>query len=221
MFAIVFATGSRTTLIVVIVGIILAFLCGRRIATSAAIMAIVAAPFLYMLLVFTDTVSQVLGRGQDVQQLSTLSSRTVAWDAVLATPFDSWAKWIGIGLAAKTVPVQERWRDQQVLDSSWVSIIAQAGIIGTLLLVIWIVITSVESLRRPGMRAIIAPLFVTLLIRSLTESGLIDSSATFLLFLTISLILEPGTMFPGRAKPALPYQLAAPLPIARRQTTHA
>lgn len=216
MLAIVFATQSRTTLLVAVIGIVLTLFLSRRIARSTAIVTIATVPVLYVLLTFTDTVVQIFARGQGLDQLTTLSSRTVAWDAVLATPVDSWAKWIGIGLAAKTVPVQQPWRIEQVLDSSWVSVIAQAGVIGTVLLVIWIVVTSVESLRRPGMRAVMIPLLVMLLIRSFTESGLIDSSATFLLFLTISLILEPGTMFPGRPKPEHPYQLAAPLPIAQR-----
>ncbi len=219
MLAIVVATQSRTTLVVVVIGVVLAFLYGRRIATSTAIVAIIAAPFAYVVLAFTSIVSQVLARGQGIQQLTTLSSRTVAWDAVLAIPFDSWGKWLGVGLAAKTVQVQQQWRNQQVLDSSWVSVIAQAGIIGTVLLAIWIVFTAVESLRRPDLRAIATPLLAMLLVRGFTESGLVDSSATFLLFLTLSLLLEPGTTFPGRVKTASAYQLAVPLPIERREKT--
>jgi O-antigen ligase len=216
LFAIVFATGSRTALVVVIVGVILALVFnGRRLPLSTAIMTIVALPLAYALLAFTNTATQVLSRGQSIQELSTLSSRTVAWDAVLAVPIDSWAKWIGNGLAAKTVAVQQRWRDVQVLDSSWVSVIAQAGIIGTILLVIWIVVTSVESLRRSPLRAIAVPLLVMLLIRSFTESGLIDSSPTFLVFLALSLILEPGSSSPGPGTGLRPYRLAEPLPIDR------
>ncbi|MCU1523335.1 MAG: hypothetical protein JWO18_229, partial [Microbacteriaceae bacterium] len=169
MLAIVVATQSRTTLVVVVIGVVLAFLYGRRIATSTAIVAIIAAPFAYVVLAFTSIVSQVLARGQGIQQLTTLSSRTVAWDAVLAIPFDSWGKWLGVGLAAKTVQVQQQWRNQQVLDSSWVSVIAQAGIIGTVLLAIWIVFTAVESLRRPDLRAIATPLLAMLLVRGFTE----------------------------------------------------
>lgn len=221
MISIVVYTESRTALIVVMVGVALALLCGRKVAPSTAIVAIVAAPILYAVVTFTDTATQLLARGQNVQELSTLSSRTVAWEAVLARPFDSWGKWIGVGLAAKTVAVQQRWRNEQVLDSSWVSVIAQAGIIGATLLVIWIVITSIESLRRRELRAVAAPLLAMLLIRGFTESGLIDSSATFLLFLTVSLILEPGTRFPGRSKPQPRYQLAAPLPIESRQNSPA
>jgi hypothetical protein len=218
---IIFETGSRTALIVVVIGIALAFVCGGRLAASTAVITIAAIPFAYALVAFTDTIATLLARGQSVEELSTLSSRTVAWQAVLATPFDSWAKWIGVGIAAKTVEVQQRWRDVQVLDSSWVSVIAQAGIIGTLLLVIWMVWTTVESLRSRSFTALTTPLMAMLIIRSFTENGVIESSTTFMLFLAVSLILEPGTRFPGRMKPERPYALAEPLPIARREKTFA
>jgi hypothetical protein len=218
---IVFATGSRTALIVVFVGIACAFLAGGRLPASTAIMTIAVIPFAYALVVFTDTVATTFARGQSIEQISTLSSRTVAWQAVLSTPTDSWAKWIGIGLAAQTVEVQQRWRDVQVLDSSWVSVIAQAGVIGTLLLVIWCVMTSVESVRTRGLSALTTPLLIMLLIRSFTENGLIESSPTFLLFLAISLVLEPGTKFPGKTTRGIEYPLAIPLPALRAERVHA
>ncbi|QNE48063.1 O-antigen ligase family protein [Glaciihabitans sp. INWT7] len=215
--AIVFATGSRTALIVVVVGIALAFLCGGRLAASTAIVTIAAIPFAYGLVAFTDTISTVLARGQTVEQISTLSSRTVAWEAVLSTPWDSWAKWIGVGLAAKTVEVQQRWRDVQVLDSSWVSVIAQAGIIGTVLLLIWMVWTTVEAVRTPSLSALAVPLMVILIVRSFTENGVIESSTTFMLFLSISLLLEPGTRFPSPLSHPVRYQMVEPLPVMKRE----
>jgi O-antigen ligase len=216
---IIFATGSRTTLIVTVVGIGLTLLFARRIAVSTAIASIVAVPFFYVIAAFTGTVATLLARGETIDQISTLNSRTVAWEAVLATPVDSWDKWIGVGLAAKTVAVQQLYRDVQVLDSSWVSVIAQAGIIGTVLLVIWFVTTSWESFRRSALTPIAVPLMAILLIRSFTENGLIESSPTFMLFLAISLFLEPASRMAGNEKRAAPYQLASPLPILRRDRT--
>ncbi|MCU1421123.1 MAG: hypothetical protein JWN36_774, partial [Microbacteriaceae bacterium] len=52
-----------------------------------------------------------------------------------------------------------------------------------------------------------------------TENGLIESSPTFMLLLALSLVLEPGPRYPGRARPQRPYALAEPLPIARRERT--
>jgi O-antigen ligase len=115
--------------------------------------------------------------------------------------------------------VQQLYRDVQVLDSSWVSVIAQAGIIGTVLLVIWFVTTSWESFRRSALTPIAVPLMAILLIRSFTENGLIESSPTFMLFLAISLFLEPASRMAGNEKRAAPYQLASPLPILRRDRT--
>src|SRR5690606_27210656 len=129
-------------------------------------------------------------RGQSYEEPVAVSSRTGAWEVGLATALDQWEKWIGIGLAAKLVPVQERWRDEQVLDSSWVSILAQAGLIGTVLLLAWVVMTSAESIRRRDLAALTTPLLAVILIRSITENGLIESSPTFVLFLTIALVLE-------------------------------
>jgi hypothetical protein len=215
--AIVLATGSRTSLLVVVVGIVLVLLHSSRLPASTAIAGIAAVPVLVGLLALNDSVSQALSRGQNAQELLTLSARTVAWEAVLSTPFDTWDKWIGVGLASKTVEVQERWRDVQVLDSSWVSSIAQAGVIGTILLAVWVIWTLADSVRNRELRAITTPLLVLVLIRSFTENGLYESSATFVLFLVLALVLEPTTRFPVAATVPTRYLLAAPLPHTTRE----
>lgn len=206
LLAIVLATGSRTSLAVALLGILLVLLHVRRLPPSVMIAAIATVPAVYALFAFTDGAAQSLSRGQSLDEIATLSSRTVAWEAVLATPVDTWDKWIGVGLAAKLVPVQERWRDEQVLDSSWVSVIAQAGLIGTVLLLAWVVMTVAASLRRRDLAALTTPLLAVILIRSFTENGLIESSATFVLFLAVALVLERSqkendrvsTLAPGR-----------------------
>ncbi len=215
--ALIFATGSRTALVVVLLGVVVAFLCAGRLPISTVVATIAVFPFAYAVVAFTNTVANLFSRGESITQIATLNSRTVAWEAVLATPFDSWAKWIGVGLAAQTVAVQQRWRDIQVLDSSWVSVIAQAGIIGTLLLVIWMVATGIESLRNTQLTALTTPLFVMLFVRSFTENGLIESSPTFVLFFALSMILERRTHFPSRRLESRRYQLATLLPITRRE----
>ena len=216
LFALVLATGSRTSLIVIVLGIVLAFVVGGRVPISTTIATIAIFPFAYGLVAFTDTVAKALSRGQSIEEISTLSSRTVAWQAVFATPFDSWPKWIGVGLAAQTVAVQQRWRDVQVLDSSWVSVIAQAGIIGTLLLIIWTVTTGADSLRSLRLTAITTPLFLMLVLRSFTENGLIESSPTFVVFFTVSLVLERQRQVQDRVGSKLRYAVAVPLPRRRR-----
>ncbi|WP_394553153.1 O-antigen ligase family protein [Agromyces sp. MMS24-JH15] len=199
---IVFATGSRTTLGVVVLAIVLAFLLAWPIPRSTGIGLLALVPVAYVVATFTDTVEQFAIRGQSTAELTSLSSRTIAWDVVLDVPFDSWAKWIGIGLAQKTVAVDQRWWDTQVLDSSWVSILAQAGLIGTVLVALWVVATSLDSIRSDRMiRNLTLPLLLLLVARSFLENGLIESSAIFALFLTISLVVEPGTQFPRPPAP--------------------
>jgi len=65
LLSIVFYTQSRTTLIVVIIGFALALVFGRKVATSTAIVAIIGAPVLCAVMIFTDTATQLLARGQN------------------------------------------------------------------------------------------------------------------------------------------------------------
>lgn len=224
--AIVFATGSRTTLLVVGIAVVLALLLSSPLPRSTSIGLLALMPLVYVIATFTDFIEQVAIRGQSASELASLSSRTIAWTAVLNVPFDTWAKWIGDGLAQKTVAVNQRWWDSQVLDSSWVSVLAQAGIIGTLLLGAWVLSTSVDAIRSDRMlRTLTIPLLVLVIARSFLENGLIESSAIFALFLTISLVLEPGTTYPRPPRPPR-YQLLraleqrdAPAPERTNATT--
>ncbi|EAR26055.1 hypothetical protein A20C1_09249 [marine actinobacterium PHSC20C1] len=211
--AILLATGSRTTLIVVAIAMVLAVALAWPVPHSTGIALILLVPVTYATIAFTDVVSEVAIRGQDADQLITLSSRTIAWQAVFSVPMDTWHKWIGIGLAVKTVEVDQRWWDVQFLDSSWVSILSQAGIIGLIAVGIWVLFTLKDSLKSPDLRVLTLPLLTLLLLRSALENGLIESSAIFTLFFLISIVLERGHRFPFVHERAVHYPLAAaPLP---------
>lgn len=206
---ILFATGSRTTLFVTVLAVVLAVVLSWPVPHSTGIALILLVPVSYAIVAFTDLVSRVAIRGQDVEQLVTLSARTIAWQAVLDIPMDTWHKWIGVGLAAKTIEVDQRWWDTQVLDSSWVSVLSQTGILGLVLLIAWAVATLVESARSTGMRALTLPLLALLLVRSFAENGLIESSVVFVLFFCISLVLEPGHRYPFPHGKPVRYPLAS------------
>ena len=206
---IVLATGSRTTLFVAVLAIMLAIMLSWPLPHSAGIVLILLAPVTYTIVAFTDFVAQVAVRGQDLQQLATLSSRTIAWEAVLAIPMNTWHKWIGAGLAIKTVEVDQRWWETQVLDSSWVSVLSQAGILGLVLVSLWVLLTVIESARSDRLRNLTFPLLVLLLVRSVAENGLIESSVIFVLFFCISLMLEPGYRYP------FPHQKPARYPLVQ------
>jgi hypothetical protein len=215
--SIVWATGSRTTLLVLGVAIVVGIVLAWPVPHSTGIGLILLLPVSYALIAFTDVVSEAVIRGQDIDQLTTLSSRTIAWDAVLGIPFDTWLKWIGTGLAVKTVEVNQRWWDVQVLDSSWISILAQAGILGLIAVGVWVLFALRDSLRASGeLRVIALPLLLLLLLRSGLENGLIESSAIFILFLLTSIVLERGYRFPFVPDRSIPYALALPDPNPAR-----
>lgn len=188
-----YATGSRTGLAVMILGMILALLFARPLTSGVMISVLATIPVVYIVVGFTDVLSNIISRGEDLSKLVTLNSRSIAWEAVLSTPSDTWQWWIGAGLSIKKIAVTGQYWDEQVFDSSWVSSIAQAGMIGTAVLAVFVLFTFVQSARNYELRGLTIPLLALTLLRSILENGLVESSATFALFFTIAVVLEPGT----------------------------
>jgi hypothetical protein len=188
-----YATGSRTGLAVMILGMVLALLFARPLTSGVMISVLATIPVVYIVIGFTDVLSNIISRGEDLSKLLTLNSRSIAWEAVLSTPSDTWQWWIGAGLSIKKIAVTGQYWDEQVFDSSWVSSIAQSGMIGTAVLAAFVVVTFVFSARSYELRGITIPLLALTLLRSILENGLVESSATFALFFTIAVVLEPGT----------------------------
>lgn len=218
--AILLATGSRTTLIVVVIAMVLAVVLAWPVPHSTGIALILLVPVSYAMVAFTNVVSEVAIRGQDVSELATLSSRTIAWQAVFSIPMETWHKWIGVGLAAKTIEVDQRWWDVQVLDSSWISILSQAGILGLIAVGVWVLFTVRDSLKNRELRTLTLPLLVLLLVRSALENGLIESSVIFTLFFLTSLVLERGHRYPFEPDRSVRFALAvAPAPIPLEELT--
>lgn len=189
LLLIVFASGSRTALLGVIIAVAIAFLTNGIRTTGVVYLLLVCLPVVYAVVVFTDVVGSLVTRGGSTDATSALAARFDAWRVVLAWDWLSWDKWIGLGLSVKKVTVNLEWREEQVLDSSWASLLAQTGLLGTLLaaaLVAWCLIAAVVSSSRRGA---LLPLLVLLVLRSLTESGLVDSAVPFILFLVIATLL--------------------------------
>lgn len=113
-----------------------------------------------------------------------------AWKVVLGWDPMSWARWLGKGLSVKIVEVDSGWVPVQPLDSSLVSLLAQVGIVGAVLvlgIVLWMLITS---LVRGDVRGLVFPLLIFVVIRSVTENGLLDAAPMFALFLTMATVLS-------------------------------
>lgn len=183
------ATGSRIGLLAIGVGIVAAVLVNGIRDRSVLYLLLGALPLGYAIGSFTDVFGSLATRAGSNDTSTALDSRFDVWRVVLGWDWSEWRKWIGIGLSAKEIPVDVKWRDTQVLDSSWVSLLAQTGFIGTALiaaLVVWCVASALISSRR---RWLVTPLLTLVIVRSITESGLVDSAMAFILFFTVASLL--------------------------------
>lgn len=190
-------TGSRAAFLAAILATGVAVVSTRRVRPAVAVVVALSVPVAVAVVTLTDLVARVVERGGDGASIATLNSRTIAWNTVLQADPGDWPRWIGSGLSTKQVAVAGQYWQTQVLDSSWISALAQAGLIGTVLLAVWVVIglaTSVRaSLTVVGFGAVL-PAFVFLLIRSVVESGLVDSSSAFVAFFTLVVLAESAPM---------------------------
>jgi O-antigen ligase len=207
LLGIVVATDSRTALAALFVALVVMVLYLRELKRSVAVGLVALLPFVFGIVAYTDMVESLVTREGGASSMVTLNSRTIAWQAVLDIPADTSEHWIGAGLSMKTVIVNGQYWDEQVLDSSWISALAQSGVVGTMALAAWCIFTIIYSLRASRMRSLTTALLTFILIRSFLENGLIESSDTFIVFFAIALLIEPvrpscstGTRRPERLK---------------------
>jgi hypothetical protein len=126
-------------------------------------------------------------RGEDSQQLTSLTGRTNFWGAVLAEQRPETNKILGSGLSADSI-------DGLPIDSSWLSIYQDQGIVGEVIIATMLLLLLLTALMRPRgpTRAIALFLIVYCLIASITETGLGEASQYLLdLTLAASLIAPP------------------------------
>ena len=187
MAGIALLTQSRTTTAILALLVPLVALTGRRGRVKSLCVILVAiVPMLYVAL-FTDVIPHFLTRG-NAQSAQTLESRTIAWDAALRSPESSLEALLGRGLSAKSVAVAGQYWNTQLLDSSWISAYVQAGLIGFALGLLLVVFSAVQALRnRAPLRALWCVLLALVVARSITESGLLDASTSFVAFVTVSI----------------------------------
>lgn len=191
LLAAVWMTGSRTGLFAFAVACVLILMHARRLRLGAGLTLIALIPTAFFVLTGTNLVPNILERGDAAgSDLLTLNARTIAWDTVLSTPPDTWQRWVGAGLSVKQVTVEGQYWQDQVLDSSWISALAQAGVIGTVVLAAWSLSVVLGSLVAKDVRSLTTPVLAFILIRSFLENGLVDSSVPFMVFLTVSLLVE-------------------------------
>lgn len=186
-------TGSRTALAMLVLGALLALLLTRRVRRRTLLIGAGVIAALLAAAIVTGVLGRLLLRGEGIERLLSLNNRLIAWQAVLATPKNSVAWWLGKGLSVKTTPVVGQYWKNQVFDSSWISSLAQDGVVGTVLLAVLVVgmLVAVSVDRR--LRPWALPLAVPLVLRSFVENGLIEASVSFVLLLALATAAWAGT----------------------------
>ncbi|MER1995483.1 MAG: O-antigen ligase family protein [Arthrobacter sp.] len=208
----VLATESRTALLGLALAAAVIVLSLRRMRRSVAVGLLALGTVILPALLYTPALMNMVMRPGSASLL-TLNSRTLAWETVLDTSARTWERWVGGGLSIKTVAVEGQYWDSQVLDSSWISALAQAGVLGTLVLAVWSICLLSRSLRRAP-DSFLPAMLLFLLLRSFLENGLTEVSTSFLLFFAISLVVWEPRAGAAEAAPARSYPAITRPPIS-------
>jgi hypothetical protein len=216
--AVIWETGSRTGLLMLMLGILVMGLHLRRARVGLVVSGLLLAGLGVLALVSTSAATGFAER--DGAGTSTLQSRFIAWRAAPSWSASAWQHVFGGGLSVKIIPVQGQYWDTQPLDSSWVSALVQTGALGLLVGAGWVLWALRGAWRAPReLRALFLGLLVYVVGRSVLESGLFDATPAFLAFFAVSLLCEGGsrqrlrTEVSPAATTADPSRPASPSPV--------
>jgi O-Antigen ligase len=208
-------THTRTALTAMVAGLLVAgtslFLAKRRVRKSLAtalivvlVIAIPASPFL----------ADWLTRGESSQQLQSLTGRTQAWSAVLSAHRPTTNVVFGSGLTNDSVNDSSNPAVNGLpIDSSWISIYQDQGIVGEVLVsaaLVLLLLAAIFRARGPT-RAMALFLIVYCIIAGVNESGL-GGASQYLLDLTVAASL---LTFPSAAGTDLTFSLGGRSDAAR------
>lgn len=186
--AVLLLTHSRTELVAMAAGVLVA---GLSIFTARArvrkVFAVVGVVLSLGVTVFSGALTTWLARGENSQELGSLTGRTTVWNAVLGAPRDPFQIVFGYGLSNKSftgLPI----------DSNWLAAYFDLGLVGVGIcaaLLLW-VLGGAYFQPRGSQRALALFLATYLVVTSFTASGLSDASvATLELALAASLLVVP------------------------------
>lgn len=179
--ALLLLSHTRTALFGLVVGLAVASLSvaftnarARRSIAAAATLGVIGAA------AFGSAVQEWLSRGQDSDQLTSLTGRQRVWDALLAQDRTVGEQLIGVGLTDKSF-------GGLAIDSTWLSVYQELGWAGIVLVASMVVgLLFSAALRPPTPGRTCAVFLVTYcLVASYTEVGLGDSSP-YLLALAVA-----------------------------------
>jgi hypothetical protein len=184
--------GLVGALVVAILSLLLTSARARRVFTWTAVTIGVSA------VVLLPAIQAWLRRGQDEQNLASLTGRATVWEGLLAAPRTTAEQLFGVGLTNKSF-------NGLPIDNSWLSVYNDQGLIGVALVAIFLAtLLVVAALRPPSLeRACAIFLIVYCVMASYTEAGLGDASP-YLLNLAVAAALlskprTPAMITPSRA----------------------
>lgn len=182
MLVIIVLTGSRTGIITFLLAIAVMLVRITGFHKRTLIAAAMVIPIIMIISFTTGIFWSIFHRGGD-QQVATLSNRTIAWNAAVRLERDIWQTWFGQGLVQKKIPVPGQFWSIQFLDSTWLSALVQAGILGLIIVSLVSALTLFKAVLAPrAVGSLWAGLAVYMVFRATLESGLFDSSTSFLVF---------------------------------------
>lgn len=178
---------SRTTGAIVAVVVLSLIIRGTRHARLRLSMTTAAVIYLVFSFTFTDAIRHFSTRS-GTSPIESAGSRVIAWNAVLGMDRTPMQTLFGEGLSGKFVPVTGQFWSTQLMDSSWFSAFLQAGLIGVVLAIALVIYAATQALRnaRPAKDLWLA-LLVFVVVRSIFESGLLDTSMSFVVFMVVSM----------------------------------
>lgn len=185
LLGVIWLTGARTGLAAVFVAVCLLVMMAPRIPVPLFSLSVLAIPLVLYLAFWTPLLTGFASRGGS-ESVTTLNSRTVAWSAALRYADTDGAKLFGSGLAVKEIPVSAMYRSEQIFDSTWVSALVQSGLLGTAVLVMFVVASlAVAVTLQPPERSLVVAILLMLTLISVLESGLFDSTPSFIAFFVL------------------------------------
>jgi long-chain acyl-CoA synthetase len=184
---IIFLTQSRTTEAItalVVLSLIIRGTRHERFRLSVTAGAVVCVVFAVN---FTNAIQHFGSRG-GTSEIGSFGDRIIAWNTVLNMIRPPMQTLFGQGLAKKFVPIAGHYWHKQLLDSSWFSAFIQAGVIGLVIVAALVIYAATQALRnaRPASDLWLA-LVVFVGVRSIFESGLLDTATSFIVFMMVSM----------------------------------
>jgi long-chain acyl-CoA synthetase len=184
---IIFLTQSRVA--ISLTGLIVSSLMILGTRHGRLRLSMITATIIWLLftIMFTDVLQYFSTRG-GTSSVESAGSRMIAWDAALNMAESPTQTLFGQGLDFKVIPVAGQWWRTQVLDSSFVSAYIQAGLIGVVVTAVLVIYTATQALKNasPANHLWLA-LLVYIVGTSVFETGLIDTSPTFIVFMVVSM----------------------------------